>query len=185
MSESTSVSNINKPFITPKTFKSILESQKSVSESNKGIESQKSIESQKKVCKTDKEYQEEIEHLRDEIKNLKHKLDLKDVTIKHNTDMIEFYKSLYDDEKAKTERLQGDIHNLAIKAIENAGTKIYNNTINNGQKLFNSLEPLSDEFMQEKQKYLTFDDFNEAFGIPKIDFKSMGISQQDFEDNDD
>jgi hypothetical protein len=113
-----------------------------------------------RLSKLNQKYTKNLEEYKYDISNLEKKI-------------IEFeiYKNLYEEEKikvhnleAKNIKLENDIKELAYKAIENAGTK--NTTINNKNQIYNSLQPLTNDYMKEQTKYLTYNNIkNGAHGI--------------------
>ncbi len=64
----------------------------------------------------------------------------------------------------KLDKQQETIEKLAAKAIDNAGPKTTN--INNRNQIYNSLQPLTDDYMRDQTKYLTYNNIkNGAHGI--------------------
>lgn len=90
--------------------------------------------------------QQQLQQANENINNLKN-------TIK-GLESFKIYKSLYEEEKTKNNKLQEDYTKLSHKAIEKAGT--VKTTINNRNQIYQALYPLTDEYMKEQSKYLTY-----------------------------
>lgn len=104
-------------------------------------------------------------------KNLKLKLSLKEeIKLKENYQRLfeqekERYQKQIEEEKERYENLLKDYKILTNKAIENAGTKNTTN-INNKNQIYNALQPLTDNYMKEQTKFLTYNNIkNGAHGI--------------------
>lgn len=118
---------------------------------------------EKKLISESKLHDELIEY-KSIIDELKQQINDKDNSIKTYIEKIELYKELYQEEKIKNIKLEDDIKLLASRAIENTGSKT--TTINNKNQIYNSLQPLTEEYMKEQTKFLTYNNVkNGAHGI--------------------
>lgn len=131
----------------------------------------KSIEKNKvdSLQKRNDEYYNEIIFYKEKFLNLE--LDTKNIIselqlqIKELKKENQFYKMVYEEEKSKNIKLDEEYKSLSTKAIENAGNKT--TTINNTRnQVYNNLLPLTEEYMKEQTKFLTYNTVkNGAHGL--------------------
>jgi hypothetical protein len=130
---------------------------------NKNFSRKDVLESHLKICKD-----KDIVPLQIELDKVKKKLDKQCKNIEEIKELkkdLSLYKKLYEEEKSKNVKLEADIKDLAAKAIENAGNKTTNN-INNKNRIIQTLQPLTDDYMRDQTKYLTYNNIkNGAHGI--------------------
>jgi hypothetical protein len=92
-------------------------------------------------------YVKKIQELKEQIKDL---------------EQFKIYKVLYEEEKNKNSKLEEDYKTLASKAIENSGNKTTNNIVNNKNRIIQSLLPLTDEYMKDQVKFLTYNNVKDG-----------------------
>jgi hypothetical protein len=94
----------------------------------------------------------------EKIRNLTHSFELKIIKLENTIDV---YKLRCEDYKDQLKTYQESNKEITIKAIENTGTKT-TNTINNRNQVYQSLQPLTNDFMQEQTRFLTYKDIKDG-----------------------
>jgi hypothetical protein len=99
-------------------------------------------------------YENRISELEKFIKDIKNEYELRIIKLECT---IEINEKRCDDLKDQLVKFQDSTKEIAIKAIENTGPKT-TNTINNRNQIYQALQPLTSDFMQEQRQYLTYQD---------------------------